>query len=225
VSEKEFEEVWKDFFDLERDYSLAQSQILSASGESRDHLELCIKKGSGIRILNQDPWETTLSFVISQNNNIKRITNSVFYLREKFGEKLGDFYAFPTLEKLSCLTEEDFRNAGTGYRSTQLVKLISQLSSKEFLTWGKLSTETLKTKLIALSGVGPKVADCIMLFGYGKSDVFPVDTWIDKAMRALYPDKCTNLKTTRLLGREIFGENCGMIQQYLFFYARENKIF
>ena len=216
--ETDDEGYFKNFFDLETDYSKIKAELLK-----HPVLEKPIGFGGGIRILRQDLLETIISFVISANNNIKRITNSVFFLRQNFGEKIGDFYAFPTLEKLSCLTEEDFRNAGTGYRSPQLVKLISQLSSKEFLTWGNLSSDALKAKLISLSGVGPKVADCIMLFGYGKPDVFPVDTWIEKVYNQ-YFESCTDRAKIRRNLVDKFKNLSGYAQQYLFFYQRNKKI-
>lgn len=216
--ETDDEAYFKNFFDLETDYSQIKTQLLK-----HPVLEKPIGFGGGIRILRQDLLETIISFVISANNNIKRITNSVFFLRENFGEKVGEFYSFPTLEKLKCLTEEDFKRAGTGYRSVQLVKLISQLSSKEFLTWGNLPTESLKAKLIALSGVGPKVADCIMLFGYGKPDVFPVDTWIEKVYNQ-YFEPCTDRVKIRRNLVDKFKNLSGYAQQYLFFYQRNKKI-
>ncbi|MBR5226970.1 MAG: DNA-3-methyladenine glycosylase 2 family protein [Clostridia bacterium] len=212
------EEYFKNFFDLETNYLQIKTDLLKYPV-----LEKPIAFGSGIRILRQDLLETIISFVISANNNIKRITNSVFFLRENFGEKIGEFYAFPTLEKLACLTEEDFRRAGAGYRSVQLVKLISQLSSKEFLTWGALPTEALKAKLVALSGVGPKVADCIMLFGYGKPDVFPVDTWIEKVYNQYFQPCKDRVKIRRELVDK-FKNLSGYAQQYLFFYQRNQKI-
>ena len=209
---------FKNFFDLETNYAEIMSQL-----SKHPVLKEPINFGRGIRILKQDILETIVSFVISANNNIKRITNSVFYLRENFGEKVGNYYAFPTLEKLKSLSEDDFRRAGTGYRSVQLVKLIKQLSSQEFLTWGSLPTEKLKAKLIALSGVGPKVADCIMLFAYAKPDVFPVDTWIEKVYNQYFEPCADRVKIRRNLVDK-FQNLSGYAQQYLFFYQRNKKI-
>ena len=209
---------FKNFFDLDTNYSQIKNQLLK-----HQVLKEPIGFGAGIRILRQDLLETIISFVISANNNIKRITNSVFFIRENYGEKVGNFYAFPTLEKLLSLSEDDFRKAGAGYRSAQLVKLIKQLSSKEFLSWGSLPTETLKAKLVALSGIGPKVADCILLFGYGKSDVFPVDTWIEKVYNQYFEPCFDRVKIRRNLVDK-FKELSGYAQQYLFFYQRSKNI-
>lgn len=216
--ETDDEAYFKNFFDLNTDYSKIKTML-----SKHQVLEKPLVFGGGIRILRQDVLETIVSFVISANNNIKRITNSVFYLREKFGEKIGNFYAFPTLEKLKSLSENDFRMAGLGYRSGQLVKLIKQLSSVDFQSWGSLPTEALKAKLIGLSGIGPKVADCIMLFAYAKPDVFPVDTWIEKVYNQ-YFEPCTDRVKIRRNLVDKFKNLSGYAQQYLFFYQRNKKI-
>ena len=212
VSKKEFEEVWKDFFDLERDYSLAQSQILSASGESRDHLELCIKKGSGIRILNQDPWETTLSFVISQNNNIKRIKNLIRALCKEAGEDLGKgCYSFPTAKAVLELGEERLREMSFGFRAPYLISCAEAFQSGRLDAALLQKSDYLKAKqmLCTVKGIGEKVANCALLFGYSKREAFPVDVWmkkvIDLRLNNTVPD---------------FGLNAGLAQQYLFYYER-----
>lgn len=209
---------FKNFFDLNTNYdkikeTLVQFEVMKAP----------IEFGGGIRILRQDILETIISFVISANNNIKRITNTVFYLREHFGNKIGNFYAFPTLIQLEKITEQDFRSAGAGYRSPQLVRLIKELKNSGYERWGQLETEVLKNKLVALSGIGPKVADCIMLFAYGKTDVFPVDTWIEKVYNNFF-QKCTDRKEIRRKLVDKFKNFSGFAQQYLFFYQRENKL-
>ena len=211
-------EYFKHFFDLETDYESIKTNLLKF-----DVMKQPIAYGKGIRILKQDVLETIISFVISANNNIKRIKGSVFYLREHFGENLGGYFAFPSLKRLATLTEQDFRDAGAGYRSPQLVKLINELQQEDYLAWGNLPTETLKNKLVSLSGIGPKVADCIMLFAYGKTDVFPVDTWIEKVYNTFF-EKCTDRKKIRRELVDKFKNLSGFAQQYLFFYQRENKL-
>lgn len=206
---------FKNFFDLQTDYNKIKKSL-----QNFEVLKKPIEFGGGIRILKQDLLEVIISFVFSANNNIKRITKSLFELREKFGENMGDYYAFPTLTKLAKIKENDFQKIGAGYRSPQLVKLIKQLSQMDFISWKDLPTETLKNKLIDLSGIGPKVADCIMLFGYGKTDVFPVDTWIEKVYNQYFCE-CKNRLQIRKELVKTFGNLSGYAQQYLFYFQRE----
>lgn len=202
------------FFDLKTDYNQIKSTLFK-----HEVMRQPILFGGGIRILRQDLLEVIISFVISANNNIKRISASVEYLRQNFGEKMGDCYAFPTLKQLAKITESDFRKAGAGYRSPQLVKLITQLSVVDFYSWGNLETDELKSRLVALSGIGPKVADCIMLFGFGKTDVFPVDTWIEKVYNTFF-EPCHDRKQIRRILVDKFKNVAGYAQQYLFYYQR-----
>ena len=202
------------FFDLKTDYHQIKSTLLQY-----EVMKQPIIFGGGIRILRQDLLEVIVSFVISANNNIKRISTSVEYLRKNFGEKIGDYHAFPTLQQLAKITESDFRKAGAGYRSPQLIKLIAQLADVDFYDWGGLKTDELKARLVALSGIGPKVADCIMLFGYGKTDVFPVDTWIEKVYNNFFAP-CHDRKEIRRILVDKFQTFAGYAQQYLFYYQR-----
>lgn len=223
---QEFNDIWQKYFDLDRNYG----EILKQSA-SLEIIEKAALHGSGIRILRQNLFETTVSFIISASNNIPRIKQIVESLCRNFGKeiKYGDksYYTFPDYKTLDGITEEDLAPIRSGFRAKYIVDAVKRANNGllDFDYINSASTDDARKMLLEVKGIGEKVADCILLFGAGKFDVFPVDTWIDKAMRALYPDKCTNLKNIRLLGREIFGENCGMIQQYLFFYARENKIF
>ncbi|MDD4815884.1 MAG: DNA glycosylase [Clostridia bacterium] len=205
---------FKNFFDLETDYKKIKN-VLSREKALQDP----IKFGSGIRILKQDLLEVIISFVVSANNNIKRITKILFALRENFGENMGDFFAFPTLKKLENITEKQFFALGAGYRSSQLVKLINQLKAVDFESWKEQKTETIKNKLVALSGIGPKVADCILLFGFGKTDVFPVDTWIEKVYNQ-YFGTCKNRIIIRKELTKKFENLSGYAQQYLFYFQR-----
>lgn len=207
---------FKNFFDLNTSYMDIKNQL-----SKHKILEKPISFGSGIRILKQDLLEVIISFAISANNRISRIMSTLFYIREHFGKKIEDYYAFPTLDELKTITEDDFKLASAGYRSKQLVKLVRQLSECDFYNWGTLPSDELKNKLIALSGVGPKVADCIMLFGYGKADVFPVDTWIEKMFNE-YFGECHNRIKIRQELVKVFGNLSGYAQQYLFYYQRED---
>ncbi|MDD4408292.1 MAG: DNA glycosylase [Clostridia bacterium] len=211
---------FQNFFDLETDYEKIKSIL------SKDKMLVKpIEFGGGIRILRQDLLEVIISFVFSANNNIKRITESLFALRQKFGKHYGDYAIFPSLKQLSEITAEQFKEIGAGYRAEQLVKLIEQLQKINFDELKHLSSDKILKKLIDLSGIGPKVADCILLFGFNRTDVFPVDTWIEKAFKNFYE---SDLKNTNHWSRaeirkfltERYGNLAGYAQQYLFNYQR-----
>ena len=185
-------------------------------------MEKALTFGSGIRILKQDHFETIISFIVSANNNIKRIKKILFAIREKFGTKKEDYYAFPTLSQLKTATVEDFKNLGAGYRAKYLYEVCRQLENEDLNEWLKFSTEELNKKLLSLMGVGQKVADCIMLFGFSKQDVFPVDTWIEKVYCTYFNEEHDRKKIRQNL-LETFGEKSGYAQQYLFYSMREKN--
>ena len=207
------------FFDLKTDYTKIKNKL-----KEDKFLSHAVDYGYGIRILNNNVYEMIVSFIISANNNIKRIKNSIEYICKKFGENKGNYYAFPTLNKLKTAKVEDFKLAGLGYRAEQLYETIQNLTNEQI--------ENLKTKtkeeqfnfLVSLKGVGEKVANCIMLFGLGVKDVFPVDTWINKVYNSLTNTQETNRKkiTKELTNR--YGELSGYAQQYFFYYFRDNRI-
>lgn len=206
---------FENYFDLKRDYAEIKGKL-----QNNKELASPILFGGGIRILKQDKLETIISFVVSANNNISRITKSLFYIREKLGSKVGDYFAFPTLNQLMLADEKFFVQAGLGYRAKQMVKLIQQLKDVDLDEWDRLDTQTLKNRLIALSGIGPKVADCILLFGFSRGDVFPVDTWISKVFYDFYGEITKNrVKMSEILTKK-YGDLSGVAQQYLFYYKR-----
>ena len=178
-----------------------------------------LKFGYGIRILKQDIFETIISFIISANNNIKRITKILNKIKENFGQKNGNYYSFPTLEQLKGANQEYFLKLGAGYRAKYLENVLKELENFNIEESKKLSTETLRNKLIALSGVGPKVADCILLFGYSRYDVFPVDTWIEQMYNQFYKSCHNRIEIRKNLVNE-FKDLSGYAQQYLFYYKR-----
>lgn len=165
----------ENYFDLSNDYARIMHEL---SDES--YLSCAISYGSGIRILNADSIEMIISFIISANNNIPRIKKIIKNLCELCGTKINDFYAFPTLSQLGRLTEDDFKKIGCGYRANYLVESVKMLKNFNFNEMRKLPTNELRNQLLNLKGVGRKVADCILLFGFHKTDVFPTDTWILK---------------------------------------------
>ena len=216
------EEYFYHFFDLTRDYSKI---YLSALNEKEDILRLSASAGKGIRILNQDKEETLFSFIVSQNNNIPRIKGILEKLCLGLGEKINfngvEFYAFPRVEKMAERSEEYYKSIGLGYRAEYIRRLAvdikNGLNINEF---SALSTPELKKKLISIYGVGPKVADCVALFSYHRSDSFPVDTWIEKVYREDFNGVIKDRAKITEYFAQRFNEYAGYYQQYLFFYKR-----
>lgn len=208
-SEEEFDSFWRTYFDLETDYG-----FLKALVDPEDpYLAAATLHGGGIRVLRQDFWEVLVSFLISQNNNIRRITRSMAALREEYGRPLEGFRAFPRPDALRPATEGVFRAMGLGYRAKYLVRLVEELSGgglealeQELRSCGDLAAER---RLMELYGVGKKVADCICLFGLHRADFFPVDTHIRRILADHYPG---GFPYSRYQGY------LGIIQQYLFYY-------
>lgn len=210
---------FENFFDLKTDYT----QIKNTLSSKFEFLKPMLEYGSGVRILKQSKLEIIIGFIISANNNIKRITNSMNYIRNNLGEKIEDYYAFPTIEKLGQCDENFFVMAGLGYRAKQIVKTISQLKDIDLNKFDNLSTKELKEQLLNFYGVGSKVADCILLFAYGRQDVFPVDTWIEKIYHEYFDSKCVNRELMRNNLVDTFGNLSGYAQQYMFYFKRTSK--
>lgn len=206
-----------DYFDLKRDYNKIKENLLKF-----EIMKKSIEFGYGIRILNQDLFEVLVSFIISANNNIKRIKMILNNFRLRLGKGEGKYKSFPSLEDFSACDEQFFRSCGAGYRASYLVKLFKTISVEDLEHFRKLDTLALQKQLIALSGVGPKVADCVMLFGYKRGDVFPVDTWINKVYNQ-YFSVCSNRAKIRVDLIEKFGQLSGYAQQYLFYYQRSSN--
>ena len=162
-----------------------------------------------------------ISFIISANNNIKRIQLIIENICKRFGNRINDYYAFPTLKELEKASEEDFKGCGAGYRAKYLYKVVRELQNFNINEIYRLESENAIEKLLTLSGVGPKVADCILLFGFNKQDCFPVDTWIKKVYNEYFAkEKTENVKQIRKKLVSIFGNLSGYAQQYLFYYKR-----
>lgn len=209
TTKEDFENIWLDYFDFNKDYVkicniLKQDKLLSPTVDAY----------YGIRILNQDSWEALCSFVISQQNNIKRIKGIINRLCKTYGDKVCEnFYSFPSAEKLSSLTVEDFEALGTGYRAKYLEKLSKDVANKniDLKKIKALSLDEARKELLNIYGVGIKVANCALLFGFGFYEAFPVDVWMKRVME-YYPNGLP----------ECFNGIEGIAQQYLFHWARNN---
>ena len=209
-------EYFYNFFDLNTNYEKLVNKI------NQPIMKKAIAYGKGIRILKQPLIEVIYSFVISANNNIKRIQKIIEKLCRDFGTCVGNYFAFPTLSQLQKISQSQFNNIGAGYRGNYLYKLSQQLDENFLDKLNKLNTESARKELIKLSGVGPKVADCILLFGMNRFDVFPVDTWIKKVYVSMFGGNLKNRDKISKFLVDYFGNLSGLCQQYLFYYKREN---
>lgn len=209
---------FENFFDLSRNYNTIKSKL------SKDEFLLpCVKFGYGIRILNQDLFEMIVSFIVSANNNIKRIKNSLNYLSEHFGTNKGDYYAFPTLNQLKIASIEDYTKAGLGYRAEYMYDTIQKLTVAQLENFKNLTDEEQYKFLLSLKGIGEKVAHCILLFAMHNTQVFPVDTWINKVYNDLTKTNTTNRKEISKDLTNRYKDLSGYAQQYFFYYYRELK--
>ncbi len=208
------------YFDLLTDYAKIKLVL-----KQEHNLGNAVEFGKGIRILKQNPLETLISFIISANNNIPRIKATIEKLCEGYGQNMGDYFAFPTLEQLSKIEIQFFKQIGCGYRSEYLVQTIKDLKNFDLNSIFNLSTLEGRKALMAFKGVGRKVADCVLLFAYGKTDVFPTDTWILQAYEQLYGVKEKNALKVSEQFSKYFGKLSGYAQQYMFYAKRENNNF
>jgi len=227
--EGNIKEVLEDYFDLKRDYS----EIKKNLSKIDENINLSVKYGEGIRLLSQDLIETILSFIISANNNIPRIKGIVEKISKKYGNEIiwdgKKYYAFPTLEQLKDVSIKDYRALGAGFRDVRLYETVHMLLDGKVdidSLYQEKDTNKVREELLKLSGVGPKVADCILLFSDLKRfDVFPIDVWVRRVMNELYiknPDETkVNKKQIEQIAKEKFGNLEGLAQQYLFYWKRE----
>lgn len=223
-SEEDFQNIWKDYLDLGRDYSILKERL----SERDPIMKAASDYGYGIRILRQDFWETVVSFIISQNNNIPRIKGCIEAVCERFGEPIGvyegkEYYAVPGVEKLASLTGDDLAPCRLGYRAPYLVKMAQQFIEKggpDEVRKEIISSEDPIQQLQQFCGIGPKVAACISLFGLARMDAFPIDVWMRRVMNRLYGIDEKDVKAMKAYAKEHFGENGGIAQQYLFYYIR-----
>lgn len=203
------------FFDLDKDYSQIKKELMV-----HEVLREPISHGHGIRILKNNPEEIIFSFIISANNNIKRIQGIIEKLCE-LGEDKGGYRAFPSAEKIANASDEFLASLHAGYRAPYLKETAKALLSVDLNEKANLSSPELKKWLLSLKGVGPKVASCIMLFGFYRFDNFPVDTWIEKVYRQyFYVGEKSRPEIEKHFLQVFGGTLSGIVQQYLFYYMR-----
>lgn len=207
TNKEDYENIWKDYFDLERDYT----KIIDVLSENETLKKAC-EYSFGIRILNQEPFETLCSFIISQNNNIPRIKGIIERLCEEFGDGEAGKKTFPSAEIISTLTVEDLAPLRAGFRAKYILDAAQKVASGE-IDFKKIDENPIefgREELQKIKGVGAKVAECTLLYGFHKIDAFPIDVWVKRIMAEMYPNglpECTK-------GTE------GIAQQYLFHWRR-----
>lgn len=211
TSEEDFNNIWRKYFDLDRDYE----KIIEIISEN-ETLKNAAEYSYGIRILNQEPWETLCSFIISQNNNIKRIKGIISRMCESFGENKGGYYTFPSAERVASLTLDELAPLRSGFRAKYILDAARKVSSGvvDLKNLKNIPVDDAREKLMKITGVGPKVADCALLFSQEHIDAFPKDVWIKRAMETLFGGELP----------EIAKPYAGIAQQYIFFYARDTKL-
>ena len=229
ICEGNIEKIVSEYFDLDRDYEKIKGKLCKVD----EYIKESIKYGDGIRLLNQDLWEMIISYIISANNNIPRIKGIIEKISEKYGTEIvwnnKKYYTFPTPKQLENVTVEEFRMLGTGFRDIRIYETIKKINSKEvdLIELEKIEdTNLVREELLKLSGVGPKVADCILLFSTLKRmDVFPIDVWVRRVMNDLYIKKEDETKVSKKelekLAINKFENLSGIAQQYLFYWRRE----
>ena len=209
----DYAEYFENYFDLSTDYA-AITERLSAFDELKEKVEV----GKGTRILRQDFDETVLSFIISANNNIPRIKGIIERLAENFGRDMGEYRAFPTLQELADVSIETYRKLGCGFRDRYLSGTVKTMLTTDISERIKAAdTPTARKLLCTLSGVGGKVADCILLFALKRTDSYPVDTWIFKSNKSDVLDTPEKVRRHYL---DRYGSDAGYAQQYLFYDVR-----
>ncbi len=234
-TEEDVKNIWIKYFDFERDYSSIKKEL------SKDEiLKKSVEFGSGIRILNQDPFEILISFIISARNSIPSIMKTINKISVKYGSRIEyngeEYYAFPTIDQIKDATLEEIQETGASFRSKYIIDTIRNIyiskNNTEKIDFDRYDLDYIKSlnddechkALQEFKGVGAKVADCIMLFSMGKYSAFPVDVWVKRAMIYFYGAEDASLNKIRIFARNKFGKLSGFAQQYLFYYARENKI-
>lgn len=221
---EDFNNIWKDYFDLNTDYSKIKNELRNMD----EYLEKATEFGWGIRLLRQDPWEMIISFIISSNNRIPMIQKAIKNLSREYGTYIGsyegeDYYDFPTPQQLSKASIEEIRACSTGFRDKYIKSTTEEVikNNDDVYSYRNLSTEDCIKELLKFNGIGPKVGDCIALFGMQKYDTFPVDVWVKRVMQEFYVEDDMSLPKIRKYAIDKFGDLSGFAQQYLFYYARE----
>lgn len=221
--EENLEEVIYDYFDLDRNYNLIETNILMLDKKLKDALIF----SRGLKMIHQDPFETLIAYIISQNNRVPSIANSLNLLSLKYGEKINfnnkEYFLFPTYDKLKNISVDDFRSCKVGFRDKYLYEIIRNIETNnlDLNEINNMNSEDALKYLIKFKGIGNKVASCILLFAYQKFDVYPIDTWVKKFMKEDY--NIEGEENIRKFTYNTYKEYSGLAIQYMFNYKRNKK--
>lgn len=209
-TKEDFDNIWYNYFDLARDYEKIIAEV-----SSNETVAKAAKYCSGIRLLNQEPWEALCSFIISQNNNIPRIKGIIERLCENFGNKINGGYTFPSAEVISKLTIDDLAVIRSGFRAKYILDAAQKTACGEIdlCSLMNIDYDMARQKIMTIKGVGPKVADCVLLYGLGYKNAFPRDVWINRALDQMFDGNIP----------DSVGQYGGIVQQYIFHYIRNNQ--
>ncbi|BED91772.1 MAG: DNA-3-methyladenine glycosylase 2 family protein [Candidatus Improbicoccus pseudotrichonymphae] len=203
---------WENYFDLDTDYILVKEKLKNIDNT----LDFAMEKFGGIRILNQNFWETLCSFIISQNNNIPRIKSIIKNFCRYFGKKLKSNYAFPEVNHIADLCPNDLNIIKSGFRSKYIIDAARKIKNGiKFEELANYSNKDVVKIISKIKGVGPKVSSCVLLYSFHRLNAFPIDVWIRRTMQENFSGKTS----------DIFGEFAGVAQQYLFSFKRTTKIY
>lgn len=221
-NEKDLENVIYEYFDLKRDYEKINKYIIN----KEENLKEVVKKSKGLKMIKQEPFETVMEYIISSNNRVPAIANAMNNIAQNYGKKIvfenKEYFLFPTAYDLRNVSQEEFRSAKTGFRDKYLFNIVKTINNKELdlEKINEMNTKDAMEKFMSYSGIGVKVASCILLFAYAKFDVFPIDTWVKKYMKDTYGIE--DAKTIEFVAREKYGKYSGIVLQYMF-HAKRNK--
>lgn len=219
-NEVDIEKIITDFLDLNRDYN----EILSYLIKNDNNLIDIINDSKGFKIINSPSFEMIISYMISANNNVKNIQRSVNLLSLKYGKEVifnnKKYYLFPTLDDMKKLNLNDYENLKLGFRSKYIYNLINNITNEDILRINELSTNDAILYLMSYKGIGLKIASCILLFGYKRLDVFPIDTWVKKYMKDIYG--ISDIKKIKDFTKDKYGKYSGLVIQYMF-HSKRNK--
>ena len=217
------ESVIRNYFDLDYDYDSVNELLFSIDNGNRKLIDAC----NGLKMINEPRFEVLISYILSANNGVPQIRNSLNNISRMFGEKVifrdNEYYLFPSIEKLKNATIDDFRNCKAGFRDKYLYEIIQSIvsGSFDFDLIDKMNSNDALKYLMSYKGIGEKVASCILLFGYHRFDVFPIDTWVKKYMKDKYNlDKVSDIRKFMF---DKYSSNCGLVIQYIFHYSRNKK--
>lgn len=219
-NETDIEKKVIEYLDLNRNYNKINKDILFKNPDIKDVIEY----SNGYKILNQPDFEMLISYIISQNNSVRNISSSIEKISQKYGKKIlfnnKEYYLFPTFNELKNTNEQDLKECKVGFRSKYIINALNELKKdNNYLNnINNLSSEEAMKKLMEIKGIGMKVASCILLFGYGKFDTFPIDTWVKKFFNE------NNQEVIKHMAYEKYGEYSGLVIQYMFHYSRNKEV-